>query len=124
MKKLYEAMFIVDPNKSKESYEAIEAVCLNCITRHGAEIVKSQKWDERKLAYDINNCRRGLYILVHFNADPQAIAKIERQARITENILRVQILVDTDGIETKTGAAKERADAELENFPSFIMEDE
>ncbi len=97
--RLYEAMFIVDSAKAKEDYAKLEAECLGCLTRHGAEIVKAVKWDERRLAYEINKIRRGTFILVHFNSDPSGIVKMERQASLNENILRVLILKDEDGIE-------------------------
>lgn len=108
MSRLYEAMFIVDSAKAKEDYAKIEAECLGCLTRHGAEIVKTIKWDDRRLAYEINKIRRGTFILVHFNSEPGNIGKMERQCALNENILRVLILVDEDGIEVETYSAKER----------------
>ncbi len=108
MKKLYEAMFIVDSSKAKDDYEKAEAVCLETITRHGGEIVKSIKWDDRRLCYEIEKCRRGTYILVHFEAEGPVVAKVERQCQLNENILRVLITVDTDGVETVTGDVRAR----------------
>lgn len=109
MTKLYEAMFIVDSAKAKEDYAKLEKECLGCLTRHGAEIVKSVKWDDRRLAYEIAKVKRGTYILVHFNADTQAIARMERQCALNENILRVLILVDEDGLEPVTLGSRERS---------------
>jgi small subunit ribosomal protein S6 len=104
-------MFVVDSAKAKEDYGKIEAECLSCLTRHGAAIVKAVKWDDRKLAYDIRKVRRGTFILAHFNAPSEAVARIERQCALNENILRVLILVDEDGVEVTTFSIKER-DAE------------
>ena len=108
MSRLYEAMFIVDSAKAKEDYAKMEAECLNCLTRHGAEIVKAIKWDDRRLSYEINKIRRGTFILVHFNSDPSNIGKMERQCALNENILRVLILVDEDGVEVEVYTARER----------------
>jgi small subunit ribosomal protein S6 len=105
-------MFIVDSAKAKEDYAKMEAECLGCLTRHGAEIVKSVKWDDRRLAYEIRKVKRGTFILVHFNSDTQAIAKMERQCALNENVLRVLILADEDGIEPQTLGARERGDSE------------
>ncbi len=115
MSKLYEAMFIVDSAKAKEDYAKIGKECLGCLTRHGAEIVKAVKWDDRRLAYEINKVKRGTYILVHFNSDTQGIAKMERQCALNENILRVLILVDEDGIEPATLSGRERPGDNGEN---------
>lgn len=113
MSRLYEAMFIVDSAKAKEDYAKMEGECLNCLTRHGAEIVKSLKWDERRLSYEIRKIRRGTFILAHFNADPAAIGKMERQCALNENILRVLILVDEDGVDAEPFGARERADNDV-----------
>ncbi len=113
MSKLYEAMFIVDSAKAKEDYAKMEAECLGCLTRHGAEIVKAIKWDDRRLTYEINKIRRGTFILVHFNSDPANIGKMERQALLNENILRVLILVDEDGIEVETMASRDKSDGDM-----------
>ncbi len=115
MTRLYEAMFIVDSAKAKEDYAKMEGECLGCLTRHGAEIVKSEKWDDRRFTYEIKKIRRGTYILVHFNSDPANIGKMERQCSLNENVLRVLILADEDGVDAPTyGAREKEADAPAE----------
>jgi small subunit ribosomal protein S6 len=104
-------MFIVDSAKAKEDYAKMEAECLGCLTRHGAEIVKATKWDDRKLTYEIRKIRRGTFILVHFNSAPDAIARMERQCALNENIIRVLILVDEDGVEVETFASREKPES-------------
>lgn len=113
MSRLYEAMFIVDSAKAKEDYAKIEAECTGCLTRHGAEIVKALKWDDRRLTYEIKKVRRGTYILVHFKADPLNIVKMERQCALNDTVLRVLILVDEDGVEAQLPGAKEKNEAEM-----------
>lgn len=112
MSKLYEAMFIVDSAKAKEDYAKMEAECLGCLTRHGAEIVKAIKWDDRRLAYEIKKVRRGTFLLVHFNSEPENITKMERQCALNENVLRVLILVDEDGIDVEVYTARDRNENE------------
>ena len=113
MQKLYEAMFIVDSAKAKENYAALEGECLAAITRHGGVVKKAVKWDDRRLCYEIDKVKRGTYILVHFEVEPEALARIERQATLNEKIVRALFLVDEDGIETATGENRE-APAEAE----------
>lgn len=109
---LYEAMFVVNHNAAKESYEKTEAEVLACITRHGGEIVNSLRWDDRRLAYEIKKHKRGTYILVHFNAPGEAIQRIEKQARLCEVVLRCLIIADEDGAEAAP-ASKAREEAEV-----------
>jgi len=51
-----------------------------------------RKWDERKLAYDIERKSRGTYILCYFKADTQRIAGIEKDVQLSEKVMRVLIL--------------------------------
>ncbi len=118
MKRLYEAMFIVNATKAKEDYEPAEQACLDCITRHGGEIVKSIKWDTRRLAYPIQGVKRGTYILVHFNSEGDAIRRMERQARLSETVLRLLITRDEDGVETDTGNVRARAEDATSDKPA------
>jgi len=119
VKNLYEAMFIVDSAKAKEDYDKAEKACLDCITRHGGTIVKSIKWDDRRLAYEIEGIKRGTYILVHFEAEGEALGRIERQAMLSETVVRALILRDEDGVETETGSARERAEAATSGAPEM-----
>ena len=51
-----------------------------------------KKWDDRKLAYEVQGKGRGTYILVYFQCDPARIHAIERDVQLSEQVLRVMIL--------------------------------
>ena len=103
--KLYEAMFLVNSNAAKEDYEKVEAEVQSCITRFDGEIVNSIKWDERRIAYEIMKQKRATYILVHFKAPGDSVARIERQSRLSEVVLRVLITADVDGSDSEPYSA-------------------
>ena len=87
----YEAMFLFDPTFGA-SYEACEAEIRRLMERAHGEIVFCRKWDERRLAFRVRGRKRGVYVLVYFNADPGHIAGLERDATLSENILRLLVL--------------------------------
>ena len=91
VKKLYEAMFLVDSTKAVEFDATIKAI-ESILKKAEVEIISIKKWDERKLAYKVKGAARGTYILVYFNADGSTISQIERDVQLSENILRVLIL--------------------------------
>ena len=62
------------------------------LDRADAEIVSIRKWDDRRLAYEIQHVGRGTYILVYFRAEGQYIQGIEKAVQLSEKILRVLIL--------------------------------
>ena len=84
----YEAMFLLDNTVASENFEAAAEKVDQILQKHGAEIVHKEKWDERKLAYEIKGHRRATYYLVYFRAPTSAIAEIDGDARLNEVILR------------------------------------
>lgn len=87
----YEAMFLFDPTfgATQENYET---EIRRLMERIGAELVFCKKWDERRLAYRVKGCKRGVYVLTYFNADGSRIGELERDVRISENVLRAMVL--------------------------------
>jgi small subunit ribosomal protein S6 len=87
----YEGMFLFGAGAASEP-QATEASVRKFIETHGGNILVLKKWDERKLAYEIDGNKRGIYYLTLFTAPPAAVAQIERDVKLSEGILRVMIL--------------------------------
>ncbi len=90
-RKLYEGMFLVDSAKAA-NWDATKAALENALKRADAEIVDMKKWDDRRLAYEIQGKARGTYILCYFKADGEKIQDIEKAVQLSEQIMRVLIL--------------------------------
>ena len=86
----YEAMFLFPPTGTMELQACID-IATQMVERHGGKIILIKKWDERKLAYEIGGQKRGLYIICFFRAEGGAIAPIERDARLSEQVLRALV---------------------------------
>ncbi len=91
-KRLYESLFLVDSGDAASDWDGINKAIEKILTKADAQIVSVRKWDERRLAYDINKKARGTYILVYFNGDTAKISQIERDVQLSEQIMRVMIL--------------------------------
>ncbi len=96
--RLYESMFLVENTRAKEDLDGVIAELGEIVSRAGGEVVNCDRWEERKLAYQIDGRRRGTYVLCHWNGPPAAPAKVERQSRLSSLVLRVLNVVDEDGI--------------------------
>jgi len=92
IKRMYEALFLVDSGQAASDWEGTIQTIEKVLTKNGAEIISLKKWDDRKLAYDVDGKSRGTYILVYFNHDPLQIKAVERDIQLSENIMRVLIL--------------------------------
>jgi ribosomal protein S6 len=77
-KKLYEAMFLVDSALATSDWDSVNKNIKRLMSRSKAEVVSIRKWET--------------YILCYFRADGEKIAAIERDAQLSEQIMRVLIL--------------------------------
>ena len=107
----YEAMFLFDPTFGA-TFENCEAEIRRLMTRAEAEILLCQRWDERRLAYKIKGRKRGVYVLVYFKAPTDKITPLERDAQLSEQILRLLVLrADGLTLEMMQQAAAARAES-------------
>ena len=87
---IYEAMFLLGPSGATEPQAALD-LCRGFIERHGGKIKVLKKWDERKLAYEVNGQKRGTYIISYFTAAGNAVGPLERDVKLSEDVLRVLV---------------------------------
>lgn len=92
IKRLYEGLFLVDSAEAASDWDGVIGAIEKMLVRADAEVVSIKKWDERRLAYEVNGKERGTYILTYFNGDPAKITGIERDVQLSERITRVMIL--------------------------------
>jgi len=88
--KQYEGMFLFPAGASAE-LEKAQTTVRSMIERHGGSILVLKKWDERKLAYELDGQKRGVYIIAYFTAPGTTVAGIERDVNLSEEILRVLV---------------------------------
>jgi small subunit ribosomal protein S6 len=90
----YEVMYILRTDLEQEAVQAAVEKFQNLITSGGGEITKHEIWGKRRLAYEIQKYRDGIYVLVNFNAAPQLVAELERVLRISDEVIRYLIVKD------------------------------
>ncbi len=90
--RLYEGMFIISDTVAGSDWEAIVKHVEDLLEKRGAEIIKSEKWEERKFAYNLKGHKRGTYLLVYFNAPTDSISPIKRDFELSDNVLRTLIV--------------------------------
>jgi small subunit ribosomal protein S6 len=91
-KKLYEGMFLVDTALAASDWDGTLAMIRRLLEKNEAEILSLRKWEERRLAYDIQGKGRGTYLLSYFKCDGGKLTDIERDVQLSEKVMRVLIL--------------------------------
>lgn len=85
---LYEHVFIARQDVSNTQVESISADFSKIIEENGGKVAKNEYWGLKTLAYRIKKNRKGHYVLMNLDAPHAAVAEMERQARLNEDILR------------------------------------
>ncbi len=103
--RLYEGMFIISDTVAGSDWEAAVKHVEDLLKNRGAEILKSEKWEERKFAYKLKGHKRGAYLLIYFNAPTDSISLIKRDFELSDNVLRT-LIVKVDKIKESTPEEK------------------
>ncbi|MEO1251050.1 MAG: 30S ribosomal protein S6 [Pseudomonadota bacterium] len=85
----YEHVFIARQDISPAQVEGLTETLAKIVTDNGGKIEKSEYWGLRNLQYKIRKNRKGHYSLFNIDGPPVAVAELERQERINDDILRV-----------------------------------
>ena len=88
----YELMFIMNPELDEEKITGVMDKFKGIIENNGGEIVKFDKWGKRKLAYEINDYRDGIYVLSNFNGEPAVVQELDRVLKITDEVIKHMIV--------------------------------
>lgn len=91
MSKNYEAFYIVNPGLNDSEVQAIADRFKGIVEEQGGAVAKAEKWDKRKLAYEVDGHKEGNYVLMVFEAGPKVPAELDRRMRISDDIIRHRI---------------------------------
>ncbi len=96
----YESVFIARQDISNTQVEALSDTFSDIIEKGGGNVTSKEQWGLRNLAYKIKKNRKGHYTLFNIDAPAAAILEMERNMRISEDILRyMTIRVDNLAVE-------------------------
>jgi small subunit ribosomal protein S6 len=84
----YEHIFMVRQDASNAQVEELTEHYKSVIADHGGSIGKVEYWGVKSLAYRIRKNRKAHYTLMNMTAPPAALAEMERQMSINEEVVR------------------------------------
>ncbi len=84
----YETLFVVKPTLTEEEIAAQVAKIKDVLAKVDAELLATDDMGMRKLAYPVEKNDRGYYTILFYKANGDAIAEIERNLKINEDIIK------------------------------------
>lgn len=88
MANLYETMYILRPDLNEEAVDQAIEKYQTLLRDGGAQVLETQHRGKRRLAYEINKHREGIYIQMNYEGDGSQIASLERAMRLSEEVIR------------------------------------
>ena len=85
---LYEHVFLARQDLAQAQVDALAENATKIITDNGGKVAKTENWGLRSLAYRIAKNRKAHYVALDVDAPPAAIAELERQTNINEDVIR------------------------------------
>ena len=83
----YESVVIINPTVEEESMKALLSKFTDIINKDG-KVEKVDALGKRKLAYEVKKFDEGFYTVFYFEANPDLITELERNYRITDEIIK------------------------------------
>ena len=83
----YESVIIINPNVEEEGIKSLISRFTDLINNEGS-VEKVTEMGRKKLAYEIQKNKEGYYVVFNFEAKPELIAELERQYRITDEVIK------------------------------------
>lgn len=84
----YENVFIARQDISSTQVEALAETLATIISENGGQVTKREFWGLKNLSYRMKKNRKGHYVLLNIDAPAAAVHEMERNMRISEDVLR------------------------------------
>jgi small subunit ribosomal protein S6 len=106
---LYEHIFLARQDVSPQQVEDLTNQLTEVLQQGGGKVTKNEYWGLKSLSYRIRKNRKAHYSLLNIDAPAPAVAEMERQMRINEDILRF-MTVRVDELEEGPSAMMQKRD--------------
>lgn len=92
----YETIYILKPALPDEAYEEVVGKFNAIIEKNQGVMIKTDKWGERSLAYELNKFRKGFYVLLEYCGDAALTKELERVFGLDDKVLKYQTVKLSD----------------------------
>ncbi len=95
----YESIFILRSTLNDEDVQKIVNK-IEGVVKQGGELITTENWGKKRLAYEVMKEKKGIYVLLRFRARGNLVAEIERNYRIDDNVIKfLTVKLDKKGVE-------------------------
>ena len=85
---LYEHVFLARQDVSAQQVEELTAQLKGVLEQLGGKVTKLEQWGVKTLSYRVRKNRKAHFTLLNVDAPAAALSEVERQERLSEDVLR------------------------------------
>ena len=85
---LYEHVFLARQDLAQAQVDALAENATKILEDNGGKVVKTETWGLKSLAYKIAKNRKAHFVMLGLDAPAPAVAELERQTNINEDVIR------------------------------------
>ena len=89
----YESVIIINPSADEDKVKSLIDRFSDLINKQG-KVTKVDTLGKKKLAYEVKKNKEGIYVVFYFEAEPTLIAELERNYRITDEVIKFIVVKD------------------------------
>jgi small subunit ribosomal protein S6 len=106
----YEVMVILDAGLEDDAIRTVIDRATQLLTTHGATVGKVDRWGKRRFAYEVNHRSEGYYALIDTDAEPAAVAQVDRMLGLADEVIRHKVIRLPDKPVVKVGSRASGSD--------------
>jgi small subunit ribosomal protein S6 len=84
----YELVYIMSPDATEQEVTDLHTQVESIIARYQGELVKTENWGRRKLAFRIGRHREGTYVLEVFKGSGELTKELDRRLKVIDSVIR------------------------------------
>jgi len=84
----YELVYIVSPDATEQDVAELHAQIEAIVARYQGEMVRTDTWGRRKLAFRIGRHREGTYVLEVFKGTGELTKELDRRLKVIDSVIR------------------------------------
>lgn len=98
----YELLYIIPAHFADTEIDSVRAKIAGMVEATGAKVTRNETLAKIKLAYPIKHQRHGTYVLVQMEGEPTLVAPLDRQLRLSDDVIRHLITERNPALDKKT----------------------
>lgn len=88
----YESIIVIRQDVSSADVDKIADDFIKLVKNQGGDVVKTEYWGLRALAYEIKNNKKGHYYFMGIEADNALVRELNRKIKLSESIIRSSLV--------------------------------